>query len=72
VAPLEVGPGAQTAAGSTITRDVPADALAIERAEQRTVEGYGARRRQRKLQAQRRAAQEQAEPRDPPSRGGGQ
>jgi bifunctional UDP-N-acetylglucosamine pyrophosphorylase/glucosamine-1-phosphate N-acetyltransferase len=72
VAPLEVGPGAQTAAGSTITRDVPADALAIERAEQRTVEGYSARRRQRKLQAQRRAAQEQPDPIDPPSRGGGQ
>src|SRR6266498_1182000 len=67
VAPLEVGQGAQTAAGSTITRDVPADALAIERAEQRTVEGYGARRRQRKLQAQGRAAEDQAKPIDPPS-----
>jgi bifunctional UDP-N-acetylglucosamine pyrophosphorylase / glucosamine-1-phosphate N-acetyltransferase len=65
VAPLDVGPGAQTAAGSTITKDVPADALAIERAEQRTVEGYGARRRQRKLQAQRRAAEERHEPDQP-------
>jgi bifunctional UDP-N-acetylglucosamine pyrophosphorylase/glucosamine-1-phosphate N-acetyltransferase len=71
VAPLDVGPGAQTAAGSTITRDVPADALAIERAEQRTVEGYGARRRQRKLQAQRRAAEEQSKPSEPPSSRGG-
>jgi bifunctional UDP-N-acetylglucosamine pyrophosphorylase/glucosamine-1-phosphate N-acetyltransferase len=62
VAPLDVGPGAQTAAGSTITKDVPADALAIERSEQRTVEGYGARRRQRKLQAQRRAADERQKP----------
>jgi len=52
VAPLEVGQGAQTAAGSTITKDVPPDALAIERAEQRTVEGWGARRRRRKLEAQ--------------------
>jgi bifunctional UDP-N-acetylglucosamine pyrophosphorylase/glucosamine-1-phosphate N-acetyltransferase len=52
VAPLEVGPGAQTAAGSTITKDVPADALAIERTDQRTVEGWGARRRRRKLEAQ--------------------
>jgi bifunctional UDP-N-acetylglucosamine pyrophosphorylase/glucosamine-1-phosphate N-acetyltransferase len=65
VAPLDVGPGAQTAAGSTITRDVPADALAIERGEQRTVEGYGARRRQRKLQAQQRAAEERRERTDP-------
>ena len=44
VAPLTVGDGAQTAAGSTITKDVPPDALAIERSEQRTVEGWGARR----------------------------
>jgi len=56
VAPLEVGPGAQTAAGSTITKDVPPDALAIERADQRTVEGWGARRRRRKLELQERAA----------------
>ena len=32
VAPVTVGKGAYTAAGSTITRDVPPDALAIERA----------------------------------------
>jgi bifunctional UDP-N-acetylglucosamine pyrophosphorylase / glucosamine-1-phosphate N-acetyltransferase len=56
VAPLTVGPGAQTAAGSTITKDVPPDALAIERSDQRTVEGWGARRRRRKLEAQGRAA----------------
>jgi bifunctional UDP-N-acetylglucosamine pyrophosphorylase / glucosamine-1-phosphate N-acetyltransferase len=56
VAPLEVGPGAQTAAGSTITKDVPPDALAIERTDQRTVEGWGARRRRRRLEAQERAA----------------
>jgi bifunctional UDP-N-acetylglucosamine pyrophosphorylase/glucosamine-1-phosphate N-acetyltransferase len=47
VAPLAVGDGAQTAAGSTITKDVPADALAIERTEQRTIEGWAARRRRR-------------------------
>lgn len=45
VAPVRVGPGAYTGAGSAITRDVPADALAVERAEQRTVEGWAARRR---------------------------
>jgi bifunctional UDP-N-acetylglucosamine pyrophosphorylase / glucosamine-1-phosphate N-acetyltransferase len=44
VAPLTVGEGAQTAAGSTITKDVPPDALAIERSDQRTIEGWAARR----------------------------
>jgi bifunctional UDP-N-acetylglucosamine pyrophosphorylase/glucosamine-1-phosphate N-acetyltransferase len=48
VAPVTVGEGAQTAAGSTITRDVPPDALAIERADQRTIEGWAARRRKRR------------------------
>jgi bifunctional UDP-N-acetylglucosamine pyrophosphorylase / glucosamine-1-phosphate N-acetyltransferase len=48
VAPLTVGEGAQTAAGSTITKDVPPDALAIERTDQRTIEGWAARRRQRR------------------------
>jgi bifunctional UDP-N-acetylglucosamine pyrophosphorylase / glucosamine-1-phosphate N-acetyltransferase len=50
VAPLTVGDGAQTAAGSTITKDVPPDALAIERSEQRTIQGWAARRRQRRRQ----------------------
>jgi bifunctional UDP-N-acetylglucosamine pyrophosphorylase/glucosamine-1-phosphate N-acetyltransferase len=48
VAPVTVGQGAQTAAGSTITKDVPPDALAIERADQRTIEGWAARRRKRR------------------------
>ena len=48
VSPVTVGSGAQTAAGSTITKDVPPDALAIERSDQRTIEGWAARRRQRK------------------------
>jgi bifunctional UDP-N-acetylglucosamine pyrophosphorylase/glucosamine-1-phosphate N-acetyltransferase len=48
VAPLTVGSGAQTAAGSTITKDVPPDALAIERADQRTIEGWAARRRRQR------------------------
>src|SRR5690606_24987995 len=42
VAPVAVGDGAIVGAGSVITRDVPADALAIARGEQRTVEGGGA------------------------------
>jgi bifunctional UDP-N-acetylglucosamine pyrophosphorylase / glucosamine-1-phosphate N-acetyltransferase len=48
VAPVTVGNGAQTAAGSTITKDVPPDALAIERSDQRTIEGWAARRRRRR------------------------
>lgn len=44
IAPVKVGKGAYTAAGSTITKDVPADALAIERGETRTIEGYAARK----------------------------
>src|SRR6266508_2977364 len=47
VAPLTVGDGAQTGAGSTITKDVPPGALAIERADQRTIEGWVDRRRRR-------------------------
>jgi bifunctional UDP-N-acetylglucosamine pyrophosphorylase/glucosamine-1-phosphate N-acetyltransferase len=48
VAPVTVGSGAQTAAGSTITKDVPPDALAIERADQRTIEGWAGRRRRQR------------------------
>jgi len=46
VAPVSIGEGAITAAGSAITHDVPADALAVERSEQRTVEGWAARKRE--------------------------
>jgi bifunctional UDP-N-acetylglucosamine pyrophosphorylase / glucosamine-1-phosphate N-acetyltransferase len=45
VAPVEVGDGAWTAAGSVITRDVPEDALAVARARQENKEGYAARHR---------------------------
>jgi bifunctional UDP-N-acetylglucosamine pyrophosphorylase/glucosamine-1-phosphate N-acetyltransferase len=45
VAPVRIGRGAVTGAGSTITRDVPAGALAVERSEQRNVRGYAKRRR---------------------------
>jgi bifunctional UDP-N-acetylglucosamine pyrophosphorylase / glucosamine-1-phosphate N-acetyltransferase len=48
VAPVTVGSGAQTAAGSTVTKDVPPDALAIERSDQRTIEGWAARRRRQR------------------------
>jgi bifunctional UDP-N-acetylglucosamine pyrophosphorylase/glucosamine-1-phosphate N-acetyltransferase len=44
IAPVEVGEGAAVAAGSTVTEDVPAEALAVARTRQRNVEGWHARR----------------------------
>jgi bifunctional UDP-N-acetylglucosamine pyrophosphorylase/glucosamine-1-phosphate N-acetyltransferase len=44
VAPVEVGDGAMTGAGSVITRNVPPGALAIERSDQRNVEGFRERK----------------------------
>jgi len=48
VAPVSVGDGAITGAGSIITKDVPADALAVARAPQRVLEGWAARFREGK------------------------
>ena len=48
VAPVTVGEGAYVAAGSTITEDVPKDALALGRARQVTKPGWAARRRARR------------------------
>ena len=45
VAPVTVGDGAWTAAGSVITSDVPDGALAVARARQRNLERYDERRR---------------------------
>ncbi|MGH4019549.1 MAG: bifunctional UDP-N-acetylglucosamine diphosphorylase/glucosamine-1-phosphate N-acetyltransferase GlmU, partial [Pseudonocardiaceae bacterium] len=44
VAPVTVGDGAYTAAGSVITQDVPPGAMAVARGRQRNVEGWVARR----------------------------
>lgn len=44
VAPVKIGNGAYTGAGSTITKDVPDGALAVERGQEKIIEGYGARK----------------------------
>jgi bifunctional UDP-N-acetylglucosamine pyrophosphorylase/glucosamine-1-phosphate N-acetyltransferase len=44
IAPVRVGKNAVTGAGSVITRDVPAGALAVERGEQRNIAGYRERK----------------------------
>jgi bifunctional UDP-N-acetylglucosamine pyrophosphorylase / glucosamine-1-phosphate N-acetyltransferase len=46
VAPVEIGDGAYTAAGSVITQDVPSDALAVGRSRQANKEGWARRRRE--------------------------
>jgi bifunctional UDP-N-acetylglucosamine pyrophosphorylase/glucosamine-1-phosphate N-acetyltransferase len=45
VAPVTIGDGAWTAAGSVITDDIPPDALGVARAKQTNIEGYGRRKR---------------------------
>ncbi|MBZ0119906.1 MAG: bifunctional N-acetylglucosamine-1-phosphate uridyltransferase/glucosamine-1-phosphate acetyltransferase, partial [Sandaracinaceae bacterium] len=55
VAPIRVGKGAYVATGTTVTRDVPADALAVGRTKQENKEGYAPR-----LKARMRAAAEAA------------
>jgi bifunctional UDP-N-acetylglucosamine pyrophosphorylase/glucosamine-1-phosphate N-acetyltransferase len=48
VAPVKIGDGANVGAGSTITRDVETDALAITRAEQKSIAGGAKRYRERR------------------------
>jgi len=45
VAPLKIGDGAYVGSGSVITRDVPADALAIARGQQTVKDGWASRLR---------------------------
>lgn len=47
VAPVRIGKGAYVATGTTVTRDVPENALAISRTKQENKEGYASRLRAR-------------------------
>jgi bifunctional UDP-N-acetylglucosamine pyrophosphorylase/glucosamine-1-phosphate N-acetyltransferase len=71
VAPVDVGDGAYTAAGSVITEDVPPGAMAVARGRQRNVEGWVERRRpgSRSAEAARRAREQvtMEEPSPPPA-----
>jgi len=50
VAPVKIGANAYVGSGSVVTKDVPADALRVERAEQTTKEGWAKRFREAKRQ----------------------
>ena len=47
VAPITIGEGSYIGAGSTVTKDVPADALVVERAQPIAKDGWAARWRAR-------------------------
>jgi len=47
IAPVTIGRGSLIGAGSTITQDVPADALAISRSEQKNIAGWAEKNRQK-------------------------
>jgi bifunctional UDP-N-acetylglucosamine pyrophosphorylase/glucosamine-1-phosphate N-acetyltransferase len=47
VAPVTVGRGAYVGAGSTITKDVPADSLALSRTPQRNIEDWAKKKKER-------------------------
>ncbi|MCL2704197.1 MAG: hypothetical protein FWE91_11415 [Defluviitaleaceae bacterium] len=47
IAPVKVGKNAYTAAGSTVTHDVPENALAVARAKQQNLEGWVTKKRKK-------------------------
>ncbi|MFI1798921.1 bifunctional UDP-N-acetylglucosamine diphosphorylase/glucosamine-1-phosphate N-acetyltransferase GlmU [Streptomyces sp. NPDC020379] len=59
VAPVTIGDGAYTAAGSVITKDVPPGSLAVARGQQRNIEGWVARKRPGSAAAQAASAAQQ-------------
>ncbi|MFB3850555.1 MAG: bifunctional UDP-N-acetylglucosamine diphosphorylase/glucosamine-1-phosphate N-acetyltransferase GlmU [Acidobacteriota bacterium] len=48
VAPVKVASGSYVAAGTTVTKDVPPDSLAIARVPQKNIEGWATKRRNKK------------------------
>ena len=50
IAPLVIEPGAFVAAGTTVTKTVPSDAIAVSTGRQKNLEGWGKRRRARKAE----------------------
>ncbi len=52
IAPVRIGAGAYVAAGSSISKDVPADALAVARAHQHNRPGWAAARRAKQAKGQ--------------------
>jgi bifunctional UDP-N-acetylglucosamine pyrophosphorylase/glucosamine-1-phosphate N-acetyltransferase len=72
VAPVRIGDGAYTAAGSVITQDVPAGAMAVARGRQRNVEGWVARRRAGSSSALAAERADQSTPADPQPQANGE
>jgi bifunctional UDP-N-acetylglucosamine pyrophosphorylase / glucosamine-1-phosphate N-acetyltransferase len=52
VAPVAVGDDAYTAAGSVVTKDVPAGALAVARSRQENIEGFAEQQQERRLHSE--------------------
>src|SRR5262249_48269156 len=59
VAPVKIGDGAYVGSGSVITRDVPADALALGRGRQAIKEGWARRLRERGVPSKKRTPPKQ-------------
>jgi bifunctional UDP-N-acetylglucosamine pyrophosphorylase / glucosamine-1-phosphate N-acetyltransferase len=60
VAPVKIGDGAYVAAGSTITDNVPADALGIARGRQVTKPGWASKKRRELAAAEKPAKKKKA------------